>query len=168
MTIPQIVVQDFRPSLLKKIGRYQGQIKPLNIRDMSFHNIRGTLGDLKSFTGKGSLTFTNTFKSDYNILDIPFEILGRLGLDMGLLVPIRGHLDYFLSDGKVHLTELSDSHSEGKRSKFYLSSSESSFIDLDGSVNINIKMKQYVLLKVTEPFTLSIRGEFEDIRYSLK
>jgi len=168
VTIPKVIVQDFRPSLLKKIGSYQGKIKPLHIRDMSFHNIRGTLGDLRSFTGKGSLAFTNTFKSDYNLLDIPFEILGRLGLDMGLLVPIRGHLDYFLADGKVYLTELSDSHSEGKRSKFYLSASEPSFIDLDGGVNVNIKMKQYVLLKVTEPFTLSIRGNFEDIRYSLK
>ena len=73
-----------------------------------------------------------------------------------------------MADGKVYLTELSDSHSEGKRSKFYLSSSEPSYIDLGGAVNINIKMKQYVLLKVTEPFTLSIGGTFEDIRYSLK
>jgi len=168
VSIPKIIVQDFRPSLLKKVGRYRGKIKPLNIRDMSFHNIRGTLGDAKTFTGKGSLSFTNTFKSDYNILDIPFEILGRLGLDMGLLVPIRGRLDYVMADGKVYLTQLSDSFSEGKRSKFYLSPSEPSFIDLDGSVNINIKMKQYVLLKVTEPFTLSIAGTFEDIRYSLK
>lgn len=168
VSIPRIVAQDFRPSLLKKTGRYQGQIKPLHIRDMSFHNIRGTLGDAKSFTGKGSLNFTNTFKSDYNILDIPFEILGRLGLDMGLLVPIRGRLDYVMADGKIFLTQLTDSYSEGKRSKFYLSPSEPSFIDLEGNLSINIKMKQYVLLKITEPFTLSIAGTFEDIRYSLK
>ena len=89
VSIPNICVQDFRPSLLKKIGRYRGRIKPLNIREMSFHNVRGFVGDVKSFTGQGSLSFTNTFKSNYNILDIPFEILGRLGLDMGLLVPIR-------------------------------------------------------------------------------
>ncbi|CCB88357.1 hypothetical protein [Simkania negevensis] len=168
VSIPRIVAQNFRPSLLKKVGRYQGQIKPLHIRDMSFHNIRGILGDAKSFTGKGNLNFTNTFKSDYNILDIPFEILGRLGLDMGLLVPIKGRLDYVMADGKVFLTQLTDSYSEGKRSKFYLSPSEPSFIDLDGNLNINIKMKQYVLLKITEPFTLSIAGTFEDIRYSLK
>jgi hypothetical protein len=168
VVIPTVMIQDFRPSLLKKIGRYKGRIKPLNIREMHFENIRGVVGETKSFTGKGRLLFTNTFKSDYTLFDIPFEILGRLGLDMGLLVPVRGRLDYVMADGKVYLTELSESFSEGKRSKFYLSPSEMSFIDLDGTVNIKIKMKQYVLLKITEPFTLSIGGTFQDLRYSLK
>lgn len=168
VTIPELSIQDFRPSLLKKVGRYRGRIKPMNIREMNFRNIRGILGEAQSFTGKGSLMFTNTFKRDYNILDIPFEILARLGLDMGLLVPIHGNLDYVLSDGKIYFTKLSDSYSEGKRSKFYLSPHEPSYIDFEGNLNINIKMKQYVLLKITEPFTLSIAGTFEDIRYSLK
>ena len=168
MRLPKFSVQDFRPSLLKKIGRYRGKIKPLTIRQMEFQNIEGIVGDIKSFKGKGSLHFTNTFKRDYNILDIPFEILGRLGLDMGLLVPAYGHLDYVLSEGRIHLIQLKKSYSEGKRSKFYLSPLEPSYIDLDGNLDINIKMKQYVLFKVTEPFTLSIKGAFNAIHYSLK
>lgn len=168
MEIPKLNVQDFRPSLLKKIGRYRGKIKPLTIRQMEFQDIEGIVGDVKSFRGKGSLHFTNTFKRDYNILDIPFEILGRLGLDMGLLIPVYGHLNYILSEGKIHLIELKKSYSEGKRSRFYLSPFEPSYIDLDGNLDINIKMKQYVLFKVTEPFTLSIKGAFDTIHYSLK
>lgn len=168
VVIPTITVQDFRPSLLKKIGSYERQIKPLTIRHLSFQNLQGVLGDPKSFKGEGTLTFTNTFKNDYNILDLPFELLANLGLDTGLLVPIRGRLDYFLEGGRIYLKELLDSHSEGKRSKFYLSPVEASYIDLDGNLNIKIKMKQDVLLKVTQPFTLSIGGTFKKIRYSLE
>ena len=168
VVIPTITAQDFRPSLLKKVGSYQRRIKPLTIRDLSFRNLQGVLGDPKSFTGQGTLTFTNTFKSDYNILDVPLELFAKLGLDAGLLIPIRGRLDYFLEGGRIYLKELLGSHSEGKRSKFYLSPMEASYIDLDGNLNIKIKMKQDVLLKVTEPFTLSIGGTLKKIRYSLE
>ncbi|MCB1116892.1 MAG: hypothetical protein KDK71_10535, partial [Chlamydiia bacterium] len=166
--IPELAVSDFRPSLLKKIGQYPSRIKPLVIRSLYCHSIRGNLGDAKSFTGKGDLSFINTFKRDYHILDIPLEILGRLGLDMGLLVPVRGELDFVMSGGRIYLTELKGSYSEGKRSQFFLSPIDRSYLDFDGNLNINIKMKQYVLLKVTEPFTLSIGGTFAHPKYGLR
>jgi hypothetical protein len=168
LNIPEVVITDFRPSLLKKIGKYPTRIKPLTIRELRANNIRGTLGNASSFVGKGNLNFINTFKRDYHILDIPFEILGRLGLDMGLLVPVRGEIEYVIVDGRVYFTELKSSYSEGKRSQFYLSPIEHSYIDFDGNINVNIKMKQYVLLKVTEPFTLSIGGTFENPKYGLR
>jgi len=167
LSIPEVVITDFRPSLLKKIGKYPTRIKPLTIRELRASNIRGTLGSVSSFVGKGNLNFINTFKRDYHILDIPFEILGRLGLDMGLLVPVRGELEYVIVDGRVYFTELKHSYSEGKRSQFFLSPIKHSYVDFDGNININIKMKQYVLLKVTEPFTLSIGGTFENPKYGL-
>lgn len=166
--VPELAITDFRPSLLKKIGQYPTRIKPLTIRNLHCYNIRGNLGDANSFTGKGDLNFINTFKRDYHILDIPFEILGRLGLDMGLLVPVRGDLDFVMVDGRVYLTSLKGSYSEGKRSQFFLSPIEHSYLDFEGNMNINIKMKQYVLLKVTEPFTLYIGGTFENPKYGLR
>ncbi|QVL57436.1 MAG: hypothetical protein KFB93_08680 [Simkaniaceae bacterium] len=168
LSVPELAITDFRPSLLKKIGQYPTRIKPLAIRNLHCYNIRGTLGEIKSFTGKGDLNFINTFKRDYHILDIPFEILGRLGLDMGLLVPVRGDLEFVMLDGRVYLTNLKGSYSEGKRSQFFLSPIEHSYLDFEGNLNINIKMKQYVLLKVTEPFTLYIGGTFENPKYGLR
>ena len=168
LMIPELVMQDFRPSLLNKVGKYPGRIKPLTVRDLHFRSVRGYLGDAKSFTGKGFLNFINTFKRESNLLDLPFEILGRLGLDMGLLAPVRGKLNFIMVDGRVYLTELNKSYSEGKRSQFFLSPNQSSFIDFEGNIDINIKMKQYVLLKITEPFTLSISGTFDNPKYSLK
>lgn len=168
LNVPELAITDFRPSLLKKIGKYPTRIKPLTIRHLYCYNIHGTLGEMKSFTGKGDLNFINTFKRDYHILDIPFEILGRLGLDMGLLVPVRGDLEFVMVDGRVYLTNLKGSYSEGKRSQFFLSPIEHSYLDFEGNLNINIKMKQYVLLKVTEPFTLYIGGTFENPKYGLR
>ncbi|MEM8727166.1 MAG: hypothetical protein AAGE99_00400 [Chlamydiota bacterium] len=168
VTVPVVTVTDFRPSLLNKIGQYPTPIKPLTIRNLRCYNIRGILGAVKSFTGKGALQFINTFKRDYHILDIPFEILGRLGLDMGLLVPVRGDLEFILIDGRVYLTRLKESYSEGKRSQFFLSPVERSYLDFEGNLNMNIKMKQSVLIKVTEPFTLYIGGTFENPKYGLR
>ncbi len=168
LKIPELSIQDFRPSLLKKIGRYRGRIKPLMIKQLHFNDIRGTLGSVETFTGKGDLHFINTFKRDYTLLDIPLEILGRLGLDMGLLVPTRGHVDFVMVDGKVYFVDLANSYSEGKRSEFFLASEQPSYIDFEGNLNLNIRMKQYVLLKLTQPFILSIGGTFENPKYSLR
>ena len=168
LNIPEIIIQDFRPSLLKKMGQYPTKIKPLTIRNLHCHHIHGILGKRKSFTGEGRLYFINTFKRDYHILDIPFEILGRLGLDMGLLIPVRGELDFVLIDGRIYLTDLKKSYSEGKRSQFSLSSMVDSYLDFEGNLNIHVKMKQYVLLKVTEPFILYIGGTFGNPKYTLK
>jgi len=168
LSIPKISIQDFRPSLLKKIGKCPGSMKPFMIRSLYCHNIHGYLEDSNSFTGGGNLHFTNTFKREYNFFDIPLEILGILGLDMGLLVPICGELNFNIVDGRVYLKELKESYSEGLRSQFFLSPTYLSYIDFDGNLNINIKMKQSVLLKITESFTLTIAGTFEKPKYALK
>jgi|GEM_PF-2475780 len=179
LTIPELIIQDFRPSLLKEfIWRSSGQepietchpnhIKPFTIRELYFHNIYGFLDDRDSFIGEGQLNFINTFKREYNLFDIPFEILGRLGLDTGLLVPVQGDLKFTMKEGHIYLNELKKSYSEGKRSKFFLSSLHPSTIDFNGNLNINIKMKQYVLLRFTEPFTLSIEGTLKKPKYGLK
>lgn len=168
MHIPEITIQDFRPSFLKKNFGEEEQMKPFLIKDMHFFNIQGTIGKKDSFTGRGYLDFINTFKRDYNLLDIPIEIIGRIGFDLGLFIPVRGKLEFDMVDGKIFLKELVNTFSEGKRSRFYLSGHKDSYIDLDGTIFIDIKMKQYVLLKITEPFTLSIRGTLDKPKYSLK
>lgn len=168
MAIPEIVVQDFRPSFLKKYPQEQEQMKPFIIKDLHFFNIEGSLGYKESFSGWGYMEFLNTFKRAYNLLDIPIEIIGRIGFDLGLFVPVKGKVEFKMDEGKIFLKDLKNSYSEGKRSKFFLSSYKDSYIGLDGSIFIDIKMKQYVLLKITQPFTLSIRGSLDKPSYSLR
>lgn len=168
LEIPEVMVQDFRPSFLRKYEGQEERIKPFVIKDLHFFNIEGTLGYKESFSGRGYLDFINTFKRETNLLDIPIEIMGRIGFDLGLFVPVIGKLDFEMTEGKIFLRELKNTYSEGKRSRFYLPGHKDSYIALDGNLFIDIKMKQYVLLKITEPFTLSIRGSLLKPRYSLR
>ncbi len=168
MDLPELLIQDFRPSLLKQIGKKRSKLKPFYIQDLSFYQVKGILGDRMSFKGLGQMHFTNTFKTEYNLLDLPLEIISRLGLDMKLLIPVQGRLEYNIDQGRINLTKLKKCYSEGKRSNFYLSPTKFSYVDFEGRLNIHIRMKQYVLLKITELFTLSIRGDLEQPNFSLK
>jgi hypothetical protein len=158
--IPEIVINELRPSLLKKKHMHQ-RLKPFCIKTMVIQDVSGYLSDNKSFTGRGSLKFNNTFKEGHNLLDIPIEIISRLGLDIGLLVPIQGELDYVIKNGKIVFTKLKNSFSESKRSYFFLWNKTESYIDFSGNMHIDIRMKQYVLFKITELFILSIQGSMD-------
>jgi hypothetical protein len=170
LTVPSLNVREFRPSLLKhKDEKNQSEIKPLVIRNFTLKNFEGTVGDKKSFTGKGSLKFINSFKRDHTVLDIPSDMLSRIvGLDLELLTPVSGHIDYIVSKGKFCLLQLLDSFSEGKRSKFFFVEREPlSYIDFDGSIDVEVKMKQFVLFKFTENLIISIKGDVHQPKMKL-
>lgn len=96
-------------------------------------------------------------------------MIKNLGLDPGLLTPISGEVDFEFQQGKCVITKLKNVRSEGGRSEFYLPSAPmTSYLDLNGNVFVDLKMKQNVVLNLTEPFTLSIRGTFKEPRYSLR
>ncbi len=168
LEVPELLINDLRPSLLLKRGKARGRIKPFHIKKMNFSDVTGLLSDPKTLKGKGHLNFVNTFKQGTNLLDIPIEIISRLGLDTGLLVPIQGEMEYTLRDGKMVFTKLKNSYSDNKRSYFYLWNKTESYVDLDGNIHIDIRMKQYVLFKITELFVLSINGTLEHPKFSLK
>ena len=141
LVAPEMLIRDLRPSLLQKRGKMRGRIKPFHIKNMVFNDINGKLCDPKTLKGKGHLNFVNTFKEGTNLLDIPIEIISRLGLDIGLLVPIQGEMDYVLKDGKLIFNKLKNSYSDNKRSYFFLWNKTESYVDLDGNIHIDIRMK---------------------------
>ena len=157
---PEVRISELRPSLLTKQNRRE-RLKPFCIKTMIFQDVSGKLADVRTFTGKGHMKFINTFKEGHNLLDIPIEIISRLGLDIGLLVPIQGEMEYVLKNGKLVFTKLKNSYSESKRSYFYLWNKSESYVDFSGNMHIDIRMKQYVLFKITELFILSIQGSLE-------
>ena len=161
-------VNDFRPSLITKVNQPKGKIKPFLVRNLKIEEVKGNLKNADEIKGKGNLQFINTFKRENHLIDIPIEIIARLGLDIGLLIPVRGEIDIEIKDKKVWLKELKNSFSDGKRSHFYFPSGKPCYIDFDGNVNIDVKMKQYVLFKLTQPFTLSLRGTLDKPSFSLK
>lgn len=167
--IPLLSFLEFRPSLLRAVGEKEGTISPLVIREMHFRNIQGFLEDRNTYTAEGELYFINSYKRQRTLFDVPSDVLSRLiGLDIELLVPVRGSLRYVLKDGFFQITSLEQAFSESSRSQFFLADKTVASLDLDGNLQLAIKMKQYVLFKLTESFTILIDGQLKNPRYRLQ
>ena len=83
-------------------------------------NVSGELSNLETISATGKGEFTNLPKKTLisSLLFIPTEITARIGLDFSTLIPVRGSIEYVISNGKIFLTDL-DMYSDGKRSRFY-------------------------------------------------
>ena len=164
--IPHIKLLEFRPSLLQEKNK-EAKIKPLLIRSLEVNELKGDLKDLETITGKGEFNFVNSFKRGHSLFELPADFLGRiLGLDLELLIPVRGDVFFEIKDKKCMITKIDDVYSENKRSQFFLV--DTPYVDFDGNININIKMKQYVLFKITEKFILSLKGNVDKPDFSMK
>lgn len=166
-SIAEIKAFEFRPSLLRNKEEKKQIIKPLLIRNFELFNFSGFLDDFSSFKGKGHFNFINSFKREHNLFELPADFLGRiLGLDLELLIPVQGKIFYEIVDGKFLVTKAQNLFSENKRSKFFLSGD--CYMDFFGNLNIDLKMKQYVLFKVTGKFILSVTGNIKKPKFNLK
>jgi hypothetical protein len=168
--IPKIHIRELRPSLLKKKSEKQPKITPFLVREMNIYDFKGNTLDKNSITAKGYLSFINSFKRGHYVFDFPTDVLSRIvGLDLQLLTPVKGVIDFDVKDSRFYLSEMKDSFSENERSKFFLSDKgQKPYVDFDGNLYINIAMKQFVLFKFTESFIISIRGDLETPKCNLK
>ena len=143
--------------------------KPFLIRTLVFSDLRMAGSDLGTLSGRGAFHFTNAWKKESSLFDFPIEILKDLGFDLALFTPVTGQVSCQIEHGKLYLTEIAQTYSEGNRSQFFLVNEvDPSYIDLRGAFHINLRMKQHVLLKFAEPFMLTIRGPLEKPEYSLR
>jgi hypothetical protein len=170
LTIPHILVRNLHPSLMHKMSDdSKAVVKPFKIQNFTLSNVQCDLGEISTLEGFGKLAFVNQFKKESSIFDVPMEMIKKIGLDPGILTPVQGELEVELHGNKLYLMTLQNSFSEGGRAEFYLAPSKHlSYIDLDGKIHIDLKMHQEVMLKITEPFTLTIRGSLEKPRYGLQ
>lgn len=169
IAIPQLTILELRPSLLLRPGGEVGPISPLVVRELHLTDFKGLLDEGKTYTAKGSLRFINSYKREETVFDIPANVLSRIvGIDLDLLIPVRGDLTFDLKDGLFRLRELTHAYSEGDRSEFFLEMDPPPTMDLDGHLQIFIKMKQFVLLKITESFLISIEGKLNDPQFHLQ
>ncbi len=167
LEVPFVHIQDLYPSKLRREKVQAQTIKPLLVKNFSLSDMKGELGRPSTIRAKGHLNFTNAFRRESSLFDRPIEFIKNLGLDPDLLVPVYGEIDVELKAGKFYLTELKNAYSDGKRSQFFLSEEKASFIDLNGNIYVDVKMRQNVALKLIEPFTLKVRGTLDKPKYGL-
>lgn len=167
---PLMEVKALKPHLLR--GKKASESKAITVKYAELRDIHGSLGKPLSYSGKGQLYFHNPAKKNlFHILfAIPNDLIARIGLDLNVLTPVMGTIDYELKGDKVLLTRFTDVYSDGQRSKFFLSKeSGQSYVDLNGKLNIKIKMKQYnIIFKIAELFTISILGSLDKPVYTLQ
>lgn len=170
LEIPQAKVSEFRPSLLQKVGMPPPTTAgPLVIRDLLLKDLTALAANKESYRGEGEVSFINSYRREHTIFDIPSDLLGKLGgFNFSLLVPVCGKLAYKISDGFIHLTELEEAFSEGRRSQFFLNQDPSPKLDLLGNLDILIEMKQFGLFKFMESFMISIQGDLTDPKFHLE
>jgi hypothetical protein len=167
--LPNLTINEMRPSLLTCPGQTLGAMTPLVVRELKITNLQGLLDDSKTYTAQGNLHFINSYKRQDTVFDIPANVLNRIvGLDFELLIPVTGDLIFDIKDGYFNLLELANAYSEAKRSEFFLEMDPPPRMSLEGDLEIYIKMKQFVLLKITESFLISIDGILDDPKFHLK
>lgn len=172
VVIPSIAIADLKPRLLNSnSSSFKRTAKSLVIRNLEVQDISGILGDRNSFTGRGQLSFANPPKKNPQpgIFAIPAELLTRIGLDLAVLTPVRGTVIFDIRDGKASLKRFKDMYSKGKLSKFYLPNGHQSYVDFDGNLNVQVRMKQYNLIfKLAELFTVTVQGTLTKPTYALQ
>ncbi|MDP1879717.1 MAG: hypothetical protein Q8K60_02095 [Parachlamydiaceae bacterium] len=131
--------------------------------------IYGELENVQTWQGEGILQFLNAKKNNtHPLLTIPAEIILRLGLDPNIFNPVTGTILFNLSGDRFYLTRFKDVYSEGRGSKFYLADGNQSWIDFDGNMSVQFRMKHYNLIfKLSEFFTISVDGNIRKPRYTL-
>ena len=171
-SMPNLSIKNFRPHLLKNVNDSNtSKFKTLIIRRTEMESISGKLDNLSTWRMKGFLHFLNPSRKDFfhPIFIFPVEIFSNLGLAPQTLNPVTGIIYYDLQDNKFYLNKFKDVYSEGRGSKFYLATGSPSWIDINGNLSIQIRMKQNNLMfKLAELFTVSIEGNIRKPKYSLK
>ncbi len=170
-SIPQLSFRNINVGRLKTPGS-QNELPKSNLilKKLDFLKVTGLLEEPKSWKGEGFLQFTHSSKKNVShpFFAIPKEFILRLGLNPEVLNPIAGTIFFKLEGDHLTLNRFKDVYSEGKGSKFYLVGPEPSWIDLDGNLSINLKMKQYnILFKITDFFKFSIHGNIQKPLFSL-
>lgn len=169
LSIPQIIMRELQPSLLCKTAGEPQVVNPFKIKNFTMTDIQGNLSELSTLQGSGHLNFINQCQKETSLFDVPLEVIKKIGLDPDLLTPIQGDFDVELRGDKFYLLSLQNAFSEGRRTQFFFAPNKDlSYIDLSGKVHIDLNMRQDVMLKVAEPFTLTIRGTLDQLRYGFQ
>jgi hypothetical protein len=84
------------------------------------------------------------------------------------MIPVFGEIDFSLEDEKIHFLKMQNCFSDAGRSYFYLWHKSKSFLDFDGNIHLDIRMKQYVLFKFAELFIISLDGPVSSPKVYLK
>lgn len=153
--LSQVIMDNLSPNCF-------GINMPFHISHLELDSFKGNLLKSESWQTEG-------FGEWKNLSYDASQMASIQGIDPLLLIPNSGFSHFLVSKGKVYLTKLKDTYSIGKQTKFQLAKEGESFLDFDGNLQINLRIKQHnLLLKLTELFLLNIEGTCDHPKFSLQ
>lgn len=172
LSVPNIVVENFRPFSCRSLTSTPSKENCLNIKKMFLKNLKGNILDPQSLQGTGEAQCNQLLKASFGnaLLNIPSELFSKLGIDFSAIYPKSGTFYFDIAKGKILFTKIKDMVSANGMTKFTLlkNPSKPSFIDFDGNVYLQMRMKQYHLLfKLAELLTLTVQGPWQKPTYTL-
>ncbi|MGB7128282.1 MAG: hypothetical protein WBD50_04235 [Candidatus Rhabdochlamydia sp.] len=158
--IPEVEIKQLQ------LDRVLKKAKPF-VMDILIKDIQAQLSDLQTLHGLGQCRF-QYLKQD-QFFEIPLEILSKIGLDLRSFMPVEGEFTFKLQESRCYLTQLAKTFSKNSHCKFALAKRKkhASYIGFDGSLSIDLELKQKKLLKFINPFTFTIRGNVDHPKYGL-
>lgn len=169
---PLLSVKEFYPSLLRNVNQMPIDAgKPFVLKQFEISDFKGNIQDESSFSGQGYMQFANPPKKNVSnsVFSLPSDILKRIGLEMPVLTPVSGVIEFEMHDSKVFFTRFKDIYSDNKLVKFYLPKNSSSYLDFQGNLNLKIGLQPYhVIFKFAELLTINIQGTLEKPVFRLK
>ncbi len=158
--IPEVEIKQLQLNhVLKKA-------KPFVV-DVLVKDMQAQLSDLETLHALGQCRFHYSEQDQF--FEIPLDILSKIGLDLRSFMPVEGELEFKIQQSRCYLTQLINTFSRDKHCTFALAKKKksASYIGFDGSVSIDLQLKQKKLLKLINPFTFTIRGTLDRPKYNL-
>lgn len=168
LSIEDCEIRDWRPSLLRSVEKGEAFCKnPVSINTLKFNKIVGILSDPSTFIGNGELRF-NYGNEEHSSFAVPQESFDRTSGDPSLPVPTSGIVYFTVRAGKFFPTKFKDVFSDKRLSRFHLAGKPfTSYMDFNGNLNLNIRVKHNVLYKMTDLFTFTVTGTLDKPRYTV-
>lgn len=163
LSIPEAVATDLTPSALRRSDESGKKRRhDVSFPSITLSNLSGEMSDLSTFAGEGTARFIHASKkkSPKGLLGFTSDLMSRIGLDLEMVTPASGIVEYQIRDRKVVLTRLKDTYSQGKLAKFALpKDGKPSTIGFNGNLDIAVRLKpNQPLLKLADKMTFLIQG----------
>lgn len=160
LRIPEVEIKQLQLNHVVK------NAKPFVV-DALIKDVQAQLSDLETLHALGQCRFQYSQQDQF--FEIPLDILSKIGLDLRSFMPVEGELEFTIQQSRCYLTQLAKTFSRDGHCTFALAKKKksASYIGFDGSLSIDLHLKQKKLLKLINPFTFTIRGTLDHPKYNL-
>lgn len=170
-SFPLVEIRGFQPSFLRKISGSSEESSALILKTATLREVRGRLDDANTISCQGNLRFTNYLKKEERkqIAHLDAQALKQQGLEMEMLIPTSGEMEYAIQNGKIYVRDLRNMACEKNRLEFTPpKNGMMGYLDFEGNLFIDLILRQKAVNSLSAPISLKVRGTWDQPQIQLK